>query len=408
MGGIVSTNERKMQGIKVLDLSMFLPGPHLTMTLADHGADVIRVEPPGGDPTRQIGFFHNGESVYFRNTHRGKRSLTLNLKIASARELVLKLAEQADVFVESFRPGAIGRLGLDYDTVAARAPHIIYCSISAYGQTGPMVDRVAHDIAVEAQAGVASLTLGHDGKPTLPAIAMADMTASLMSLSAILMALYRVRDTGRGDYIDLAMQDSLLAWMPNTTGRVFAEGKAPDPRNERSWGGNAMYNLYQTADSKWLALAGAEMKFTENLFNALGHPEYIAHCDNPPGPLQEPARQFLRDTFLSRTLDDWMDWFEGRDICYAPVNDLREGFDQPQVAAREMLLRDADGGEHIGVPIKYRHEPAVPDLRAPKLGEHNLELCLEAGLQPNDYHAMCEESAFGPIKKVNNGKNTNK
>lgn len=389
------SKQGKLQGVKVLDLSMFLPGPHMTMTMADHGADVVRVEPPGGEPTRHIGFVHNGETVYFRNTHRGKRSLSLNLKIESARELVLKLAEQSHVFVESFRPGAIKRLGLDYETVAKRAPHIIYCSISAYGQTGPMVDRVAHDIAVEAQAGVASLTIGQDGKPTLPAIAMADMTASLMSLSAILMALYRARDTGRGDFIDISMQDTLMAWMPNTTGRVFAEGKPPDAKNERTWGGNAMYNLYQTADGKWLALAGAEMKFTENLFNGLGHPEYIAICDNPPGEVQEPARRFLRDTFASRTLDDWMSWFEGRDICYAPVNDLRQGFDQPQVAAREMLLYDERGGEHIGVPIKYRSEPAEPTLRAPALGEHNLELCETVGLDRQAYENMRREAAFG-------------
>lgn len=389
------SKQGKLQGVKVLDLSMFLPGPHMTMTMADHGADVIRVEPPAGEPTRHIGFVHNGETVYFRNTHRGKRSLSVNLKIESARELVLKLAEQSHVFVESFRPGVIKRLGLDYETVRQRAPHIIYCSISAYGQTGPMVDRVAHDIAVEAQAGVASLTLGHDGKPTLPAIAMADMTASLMSLSAILMALYRARDTGKGDFIDISMQDTLMAWMPNTTGRVFAEGQPPDAKNERTWGGNAMYNLYETADGKWLALAGAEMKFTENLFNGLGHPEYIAICDSPPGESQEPARQFLRDTFVSRTLESWMNWFEGRDICYAPVNNLREGFDQPQVKARDMLLYDEKGGEHIGVPIKYENEPAQPELRAPSLGEHNRELCDDVGLDRQAYEKMQLESAFG-------------
>ena len=385
----------KLHGVKVLDLSMFLPGPHLTMMMADHGADVIRIEPPDGEPTRHIGFMQGGKSVYFRNTHRGKRSLSLNLKIDAARDLVLELARQSQVFVESFRPGVMQRLGLDYETVSAVAPHIVYCSISAYGQTGPMSSRVAHDIAVEAQAGVASLTLGHDNKPTLPAIALADMSVSLMSMSAILMALYKAKESGQGDFIDMSMLDSLLAWTPNITGRVFAEGQPPDAKMERTWGGNAMYNLYQTADDQWLALGGAELKFTENLFNGLERPEFIAMCQLPPGEGQLPAHRFLTETFKTRTLAQWLEWFEGRDICYAPVNNLREGFDDPHVAYREMLLRDEHGHEHIGVPMKFRNEPARPDLHEPDFGQHNEQICCEAGLDATQIEQLVAQGVFG-------------
>ena len=336
-----------------------------------------------------------GKSVYFRNTHRGKRSLSLNLKIDAARDLVLELARQSQVFVESFRPGVMQRLGLDYETVSAVAPHIVYCSISAYGQTGPMSSRVAHDIAVEAQAGVASLTLGHDNKPTLPAIALADMSVSLMSMSAILMALYKAKESGQGDFIDMSMLDSLLAWTPNITGRVFAEGQPPDAKMERTWGGNAMYNLYQTADDQWLALGGAELKFTENLFNGLERPEFIAMCQLPPGEGQLPAHRFLTETFKTRTLAQWLEWFEGRDICYAPVNNLREGFDDPHVAYREMLLRDEHGHEHIGVPMKFRNEPARPDLHEPDFGQHNEQICCEAGLDATQIEQLVAQGVFG-------------
>ena len=385
----------KLTGIRVLDLSSFLPGPHLTMMMADHGAEVIRIEPPGeGEPNRQIGFKKPGddETVYFRNTHRGKRSITLDLKNKQAQQLFLDLAKDAHVIVESSRPGVTKRLGVDYDTVREHAPHIVYCSISAYGQDGPLAGRVAHDIGVEAQAGVASLTLGQDGKPTLPAIALADMSASLMSLSGILMALLRARETGQGDYIDMAMYDSLLAWTPNTSGRVFAEGEAPDAKNERTWGGNAMYQLYETADGKWLAIAGSELKFARNLLTALDREDLVASCATEPGPGQEPAKQFLRDTFKTRSLADWEQWLADKDVCWAPVNDLKQGFDHPHTAAREMLIIDERGNEHIGVPIKFRNEPAKPNLQTPGLGEHNEQV---SAMTTHAYTDLKQAGAFG-------------
>lgn len=387
----------KLQGVRVLDLSMFLPGPQLTMTMADHGAQVIRIEPPGeGEPTRHLGFRKNGQSVWFRNTHRGKRSVTLDLKTEPARELLLRLAERSQVLVEAFRPGVMKRLQLDYEQVARRAPHIVYCSISAFGQVGPLSHRVAHDLAVEAQSGIASLTLGQDGKPALPAIPMADMAASLMALSGILMALYRARETGRGDYIDLSMQDALMAWTPNLTGRVFAEDRAPEVKNERTWGGNAMYNVYETADGQWLVLGGSEIKFAANLLIALGRPELIELCKLPAGEGQAPVRAYFRKTFRTRTLEQWLAWLEGRDICYAPVLDLHQAFHQPHVAARAMLLRDDEGNDHIGVPLKFRHEPAIPRFAVPGLGEHNREVCALAGYDATGFAALAAAGAFGP------------
>ena len=186
----------KLEGVKVLDLSMFLPGPHLTMMMADHGANVIRVEPPEGEPTRHIGARQGDSSVWFANTHRHKRSVVINLKQPSGVQALLRLAAAADVVIEAFRPGVVDRLGVGPAAVRALNPRVVYCSISAFGQSGPLARRVAHDLSVQAETGVVGLTRGADGQPTLPGLAAADMAASLMALSGILMALLRREKTG--------------------------------------------------------------------------------------------------------------------------------------------------------------------------------------------------------------------
>ncbi len=358
----------KLQGLKVIDLSLFLPGPHLTMMMADHGAEVIKIEPPGeGEPVRHVGYRTGGASAWFRNTHRNKRSVVLNLKTGAGREALLTLAETADVMVEAFRPGVVDRLGVGYDAVAARNPRIVYASIAAFGQTGPERQRPAHDIAIQAMAGVVSLNLGQDGQPTNPHMPVADITGSMMALSGILMALYRRQATGRGDYVDVSMQDATLSWLPNVTGPVFAEDRAPVVKDERSFGGLAFFRVYATRDGRHVVLGGVERKFVVNLLTALGRPDLIDAATGPPGPSQAPVKAFLSDTFATHTRDEWEAWFADKDVCFAPVLDLREAFHRPQIAAREMLIRDDDGNLHIGNPIKFRDEPGhlVPRLSEP-------------------------------------------
>lgn len=368
----------KLAGLRVLDLSQFLPGPHLTMMMADHGAEVIKLEPPPhGEPVRNLGYRAGGESVWFRNTHRGKKSMVLDLKTAEGRDAMLALADTADVLVEAFRAGVVSRLGIDYDTVAKRNPRIVYASIAAFGQTGPDHLKPTHDLGMEALGGVLSLNLGQDGKPTHPNIPIADATGSLMALAGILMALYRRATTGRGDYIDISMHDTTMAWLPNNTGSVFAEGRAPAVKQERSWGGHSFYNIYETRDGRYVVLSGVEHKFVHNLLEALHRRDLIPIATQPPGNVHAPVKAFLADTFRTRTRDEWEAWFAGRDVCFAPVLDLQEAFARPQVAAREMLIRDADGNLHIGIPIKFRDEPGHVDPRLPRLGEHTDALLRE-------------------------------
>jgi crotonobetainyl-CoA:carnitine CoA-transferase CaiB-like acyl-CoA transferase len=368
----------KLEGVRVLDLSLFLPGPYLTTVLADHGAEVIKLEPPSGEPVRGIGPRANGESVWFRNTHRGKKSIVLNLKDQAELAALHDLARTCDVMVEAFRPGVAHRLGIGAATMTALNPRLIYCSISAFGQDGPLRDRPAHDLAVEALAGTLSVNLGQDGMPTHPNVPVADVTASLLALSAILMALYRRERTGRGDVIDMAMYDATLSWLPNATGAVIAEGRAPVPRQERQWGGGSFYNIYRTKDGRFVVLGGSEHKFVETLLHALGRPDLVAGASGPPGPGHEDAKAFLRETFATRTRDEWEAWFQGRDVCFAPLLDLKEAFDHPHATARRMIERDAEGNLHIGLPIKFRDEPGTLDPRLPALGEHTAAVLAEA------------------------------
>lgn len=383
----------KLEGITVVDLSLFLPGPHLSMMMADHGARVIKVEPPTGEPVRHVGLKQNGESVWFRNTHRNKESLCLNLKDPEAKAALLKLCATADVVIEAFRPGAVERLGIGYETIKATNPGVVYCSISAYGQTGPKKFDPAHDLSVQADSGTVFINEGQDGAPAMPAMPVADMAGSLMALSGILMALLRKEKTGQGDYLDISMQDSLIAWLPNVMGPPFAEGRSPVPKDERSWGGNAMYNLYQTADGKWLSLGGSEVKFAANLLTALGREDLIDLCKLPPGAGQDPVKVYFRETFASKTLAEWTAFMANVDVCWSPVRGLHEAIHEPHLAEREMLVTDAEGNPHLGIPIKFQQEPGQLQPQTPKQGEHNQQILQELGYSSEQIAALYQQGA---------------
>ncbi len=381
----------KLEGVKVVDLSSFLPGPHLTMMMADHGAEVIKIEQPGGgDATRSIGQKQNGQTVYFRNTNRGKKSVALDLKAPEGRAALLALLKDADVVLETFRPGVAKRLGIDYAAVKQVAPQIVYCSISAFGQDGPMRDQPAHDLSVMALSGALSLTGDAERGPMMPSVPAADMASSLMALSGILMALLRARQTGKGDYLDLSMHDALVSWMAHLTGSLFADNALPEPKNERLLGGAALYGIYRTQDGRFLTLGGSEIKFAENLLTALERPDLIAAARQPAGPAQAPVRDFLERTFASQPLAHWIAWFKGKDVCWAPVLDLREGLGHPQVIGRAMRVIDGEGSEHLGVPIRFAEEPAQPSFALPALGADGRDLLRQAGIDDGEIDSLIE------------------
>ena len=352
----------KLEGIKVVDLTLFLPGPWLTLALADHGAEVIKVEPPGeGDPTRHLGLSDGPSTVYFRMLNRGKKSVMVDLKSDAGRDELLKLVDSADVFVESFRPGVMDRLGFGQDAMRKRNPRLVYCSMSAFGASGPYRDRPAHDLAVEALSGVLSLNV------SIPALPVSDLLAALQGLSGILMALLRREKTGRGDYLDIAMHDVTVGALSNLLGPVLAENRQPVPQHERTTGGSAFYRLYETADGRHLALGGQEMKFVRNLLGALGRPELAPLCEKP-GAHQKPVMDFLAQTFKTRNLEHWLGFLAKLDVCYGPVNTLPEALADPNAVARKMVLEDAQGRRHLAPSIRFLEEPARPKLQEPKLG----------------------------------------
>jgi len=357
----------KLTGLTVVDLSLFLPGPMMTMMLADQGAEVIKVEPPGGDPAREQAPFEAGQSVWFRNLNRGKRSVAIDLKSDAGRDQLWALIETADVFVEGFRPGVVDRLGFGYDAVAARNPRIVYCSISAFGQQGSLAHHPAHDMAVQALAGFMSINDGPDGTPVVPGVPSADMAAGLTALSAVLMALIGREKSGRGDRIDTAMFDALLPWCAHTAGGAIAGGSSPTSAEQRSLGGAAFYNVYRTADARHIALGGRELKFVDNLMQALGRPDLAPLGALPAGHDQAPLRAFLADTFSQRTRDQWVNWFADKDVAFAPVLDFREALDAPVIAERGLLV-EFEGAHQIAPAIRFAEEDWQPRA-APALGE---------------------------------------
>ena len=355
----------KLGGLTVVDLTQFLPGPMLSVMLADHGARVIKIEPPGGDPVRSQGPFENGQSVWFANLNRGKHSRQLDLKSAVGKAELTKLIGAADVFLEGFRPGVMARLGFDYAAVQAINPRVVYCSISAFGQRGELAQHPAHDLAVQAMAGFLSVNDGPDGVPVVPGTAASDMAAGLTALAGVLMALLARERTGLGDYLDIAMFDSLLPWCAHTASSAIAEGATPHSASQRSLGGAAFYQVYQTSDGQHVVLGGRELKFAEALLTALDRADLVPHAAREAGE-QDELIAFLQATFAQRSRAEWTAWMEGRDVAFAPVLTFREAFDSAHVAQRGLIV-SADGRHHVAPPIRFASDPpwvpgAVPEL----------------------------------------------
>lgn len=352
MNGKAST---KLDGVKVVDLSLFLPGPMLTRMMADHGATIIKVEPPGGDPARAMGPFEQGTSFWFHALNHGKTCLELDLKSDAGRESLWRLIDEADVLLEGFRPGVMERLGFGWEAVAARNPRIVYCSITAFGQEGPLSDHPAHDLGAWALSGYLSVNDAPDGTPVVPGVPASDMAAGLTGLSAILMALLARAQTGRGDRIDLSMFDALFPWGVHLMGEAVVEGQPVRSATQRSLGGHAFYQVYRTRDGRHVALCGREAKFARNLLESLGRPDLVSLAESPAGPAHDPLKAFLTETFLARTRDEWVHWFEGRDIAFAPVLSLLEAVRQPHIRARGLIV-EVDGAHALGSPIRFSGE----------------------------------------------------
>ncbi|MFQ5422209.1 MAG: CaiB/BaiF CoA transferase family protein, partial [Anaerolineae bacterium] len=244
-----------LDDIRVIDLSRILAGPYTAMLLADHGAEVIKIEQPGqGDGTRQWGPpWVGSESAYFLSVNRNKKSVTLNLKSDKGKAILKKLVANADIFIENFKVGTMKRMGLDYETLCQDNPGLIYCSISGYGQTGPYRERPGYDFMIQAQGGIMSVSGPADGPPHKVGVAIVDITAGLFASNAILTALHHREKTGEGQYIDVALLDTQVAWLANVAHNYFATGEAPE-RYGNAHPNIVPYETFPTADG-YIALA---------------------------------------------------------------------------------------------------------------------------------------------------------
>jgi len=370
-----------LQGIRVLDLSRLLPGPFLTMILADMGADVIKVEDPNlGDYMRAFPPAKGGVGGRYLAVNRGKRSMVLDLKQAAGRDALLAMVEKADVVVESFRPGVMAKLGLAYEVLAARNPKIIMCSISGYGQTGPYTHRAGHDLDYIALAGVLAMTGPARGGPQMPGVQIADLAGgALWSATAILGALVGRHRTGKGAHLDISMTEGALALVASELGNLDC-GAKPTRGVETLNGGLACYGVYRTKDERYLAVGALEPKFWLALNAAIGRPPVAAELIGSPAD-QARIRAELADIFLQKTAAEWHAVLAPHDCCVEIVTELDELPSHPLHAAREVFF-EIDGGPGVG-PIMQVRTPVGKPAKAsppPMHGEHTAEVLAEYGV----------------------------
>ena len=370
-----------LDGIKVLDLTRVLAGPYATMLLGDLGADVIKIEQPGtGDESRNFGPFKNGFSLYFMSVNRGKRSLTLNLKSERGQNIFKQLLAHTDVLVENFRPGTMEKLGLDYDTLKASHPSLIYAACSGFGQTGPYAEQGAYDMIIQGMGGIISITGEPDGPPVRVGTSISDITAALFTTIGILSALHHRNQTGKGQFVDVAMLDSLVAVLENAVVRYFATGEAPKPLGARH-PAITPFEAFASADGHVIIALGNDTlwaKFCEhvNRSDLISDNRFQTNADRT----ENHAELFpiLSGIMAQRTTDDWIDALGKIGVPCGPINAMDRVVNHPQVQAREMITRVA---HHItgevevpGVPIKLSETPGDVDAPAPSLGEHTTEI----------------------------------
>jgi CoA:oxalate CoA-transferase len=373
-----------LDGLRVLDLTRVLAGPYATMVLADLGADVVKIELPGtGDDARAYPPHVAGESVYFMSLNRNKRSMTLDLKNPSGRELFLELVRQADVLVENFRPGAMARLGLAYDDLHDVNPRLIYAAVSGFGQTGPYSPRAAYDAVLQAMGGIMSITGPENGQPTRVGTSIADITAGLFSAIGILAALAKRHETGVGQMVDVAMLDCQVAILENAIARYAATGQAPGPIGNRH---PAIFPFepFDTADGQLMVAAGNDVLWGR-LCTVIDCQELADDPRFGTNPLRhenyDAMRAALAEAFPRRTTAEWQRLLDEAGIPNGPINNVADVVNDPQVQAREMIqtVDHPTAGETLmpGIPIKLGTNPGAIRRPAPLLGEHTVEILSE-------------------------------
>jgi len=388
-----------LKGLKVLDFTTLLPGPYATMCLADMGADVLRVTSGSRPdlveflPPKIAGTDISAISAYLG---RGKRSLALNLKDPRGIQIVHQLLAEYDIVIEQFRPGIMHKFALDYESLKKVNPGVIYCSITGYGQTGPLRDRAGHDMNYMALSGV----MGYSGRkasgPTLMGIQIADIASgSNYAIIGVLAAVVNRAQTGKGQYIDISMTDGVMA-LHAMAGAAFLAGD-PAPGREENWlNGGSLYDFYETRDGRYLSIGSLEPQFFSVLCQNIGRPDLI-----PGGVMPKnlnKVKEDIRAIIRLKTRDEWVEIFKGVDACVEPVLTIEEALESELAGARQIVVDVPilDGGKvrQLANPVKFSDTPASYAFAGVRTGRHNKEVLLELGYTEEQISGFEETGLF--------------
>lgn len=380
----------------VLDLTRILSGPFATMTLADLGADVIKIEQPGtGDDTRQWGPpFQGGEAAYFLSVNRNKRSLAVDLKTAEGLQIVQELARRADVVVENFRPGTAARLGLGYEDLSRENPGLVYASISGYGQTGPDAERAGYDAIAQARSGIMSVTGEPDGPPVRVGVSSADLVAGMWASIGILAALHEKQRTGSGQWVDISLLDGSVSWLTYVSSGYFASGEIPK-RYGSAHPTIAPYQAFPTADGFVMVAVGNDSLWRKYAA-AIGRQDLAEDERFATNPSRVAWREtlvpLLEQAMRTRTTAEWVAALDESGVPVGPIQTVDEALRDPQVLARNMVSElvhpTAGPMKVVGCPVRLTRTPPSVRTAPPLLGQETDEILGELGFNAERIRAL--------------------
>jgi formyl-CoA transferase len=398
----MSTGSRSaLEGLIVLDVSQVMAGPFCAMQLADLGADVIKIEPPAGDPTRLMPGGSGTESPGFNALNRGKRGIALNLKSPAAQDVFRRLARRADILIENYRPGVMTAFGLDYPALSVGNPRLIYASVSGYGQTGPDARKGGFDLVAQGVSGLMSVTGEPGGPPMKCGVPVTDLGAGLFLLVGILAALHDRARTGHGQAIDTSLVEAGVAFSVWEATQYFSGGGIPEPTGSAHRMG-APYQAFRCADG-YITIGAWNDRLFARLCDVLGHPEWYGRPE-----FASSGGRVAHNTELASAIEKitsawpkhhWLALLDAHDIPCGPINNYAEVLRDPQVLARHMVLEidhPALGRlQTLGSPLKLSRTPPAPGRPAPLLGEHTTEVLCEAGYSDEEVAALRRGGALG-------------
>lgn len=394
--------KQPLDGLQVVDLTRYLPGPLCTRVLGDYGAEVIKIEDiDTGDPTRFIGSTISGTGSYFRQLNRNKRSIAINLKTKQGCAIVKALVLKSDLLVEGFRPGVMDRLGLGYKQLKVTNKRLVYTAITGYGQVGSYSHKAGHDINYTALSGLLDLSAVLNEPPAVPAVQIADIAGGAFSaLTGILMALYARQHSGEGTFVDISMTRNLVPWL--TYAAAFLNQKEDYPRQNSGQitGAYACYNIYETADRRYISLGALEPVFWKRFCETVNKPEWIdLQYDRFAN---NKLITEVRNLFISKKRDRWLEIFEEVDCCLEPVLTLAEAVDHQISRENQFWIEQSHGSDQKeivnGFSILFSGQPGNIRLSPPKHGEHTFNILNDLGYSSPQIEKLQEQGIVKGIK----------